>query len=689
MPKISDSFNRANGALGSNWATTVANNAESGPNTFAGDVQINGNGYGPINAHGGDACCLWAGGGTFGNNQWAQCVVNSVAGFTATLSITAASQSGSNTTFTYTVTAGSIATQIAGGAINVKVTGMTNAGNNKTFVATSFGTGTFTVVNAAGVTESGSSGVGVCPSDSGAGVMVRGQGTTAATLNGYFWHVGSNSFGGAGRIAYYELWKVVNGVGTNLFNAGDTGISLVLPVIGDILSMSANGNTITAFYNGAVLAQVTDTSIPTGGVPGVTSWSMNGLNEYVFANWPTASAATGNNGTTVNNFVAGDTNFTLTQLASDTLKEGVVVTQLLSDSFPYANGNLHTANANWVFGANTFQVSANKVFASSASVSSAFRSDQVWPADQYSETTMVIGGTAATQNGGPAVRVAAGATTFYGVQCASATFALIKEVAGVLTSLGTNAVFPVTGDVIRIQAVGNSLTVFKNGVAVSGMTNITDNSIASGSAGLWGVGNATTNGYSTWAGGSVKGLPSQFTTTVGSLLSDITAGAYPVGFVVGNSLAYQNSVSWPADQYSQTTVTGTSIVGSQQVGPACRISISQTTFYAFYPKTGSLMAIEKVINGATGVVLNSKAYTFTQNDVFQLVVIGSMLVGLLNGTPVLTAFDTSIASGNTGIFGQNTAGNPATPSGTISTWSAGSAGFPNGTSQRMLMGIGS
>lgn len=677
MTQISDSFTRANGALGANWAAVIPNNAESGPNTFQGGVLINGNGYGPISAFGGDACALWAGAGSFGNNQWAQAVVNSVAGFSATLSITAVVFSAGNATYTYTASAGSVATQVGGGALYVKVTGLQNAGNNGTFNATTFGAGTFTVANASGVTESGSTGTGICPSDSGAGVMVRGQGTSAATLNGYFFHVGSNSFNGAGRIAYYELWKIVNGVGTDLFNVGDTGLALTLPAVNDVLGIAANGNTITAFYNGVVLFQTTDAAIPSGGVPGVTSWSMNGANEYVFANWNTSSTATGNNGTTLKNFTAGDTNPTDVQLAADSLKEGVISAQLLSDLFPYANGDLHTANANWTYGVGTFQVSANKVFSSNAAVSSAFRSDQVWPADQYAEVTAVIGGTSATQNGGAAVRVANGATTFYGVQYASATFGLIREVAGTLTTIGSSAAFPVTGDLIRLQVVGNALTVFKNGTAVAGMTNIVDTNIASGSAGLWGVGTVTLNGYSTWAGGSVVGIPAQFTTFAGAFLSDTTAGAYPVGFVVGNATAYQNVVAWPSDQYSQATVTGASISGTQQVGPAARVSVSQTTFYAFYPKTGSLASIEKTVNG-TGTVLNSVAYTFTQNDVFRLEVTGSMLVGKVNGVSIITAFDTAIASGNAGFMGQNTAGNPATPSGTISTWSAGSSSQSGG-----------
>lgn len=677
MTKISDSFIRANGALGANWATVVANNAESGPNTFAGNIFINGNGYGPINASGGDAASLWAGAGAFGNNQWAQAVLNSVAGFTAVLSITAVTFAAGNSTYTYTVSSGSVTTPIAGGALTIIVSGMQNAGNNGHFTPTTFGSGTFTIANASGVTELGSTGTGKCPSDSGAGVMVRGQGTTAATLNGYFFHVGTNSFGGGGRVAYYELWKVVNGVGTNLFNAGDTGIALTLPSIGDVLSLSANGNTITAFYNGAVLAQVTDSSIATGGVPGVTSWSMNGPNEYQYALWPTSSAATGNNGTTVNNFTAGDTVFTDTQLAADTLKEGVVSAQLLSDAISYANGDLHTDNANWVYGAGTFQVSANKIFSSATGINSAYRSDQVWPNDQYAETTVVITGAAATQSNGPAVRVAPGAITFYGVQCASATFFLIKEVAGTLTTIGSNAVFPVTGDVIRLQVIGNSLTVFKNGVAVSGMTNIIDNSIASGNAGIWSSANSVTNGISAWDAGSVQGIPSQFTTEQGSIFSDITAGAYAVGFVSGQAFAYQNSVAWPNDQYSEVKMTGASISGSQQVGPATRIATGAVTFYAFFPLTGSLARIIKVVAGVA-TILNTVAYTFTQNDVFRLENIGTMLVGKVNGTPIITAFDSSIASGKAGFIAENTAGNPATPSGTFSNFNAGSTSNPAG-----------
>lgn len=690
MSKITDSFSRANGALGTNWAAVVSSNAESGPDTFAGGININGNGYGPINAAGGDATALWAGAGTFANNQWATAVFNSVAAYEAVLSITAAAQSGSNTTFTYTTTSGNIAPQVGAGALYVKITGMTNAANNKTFTATTFGAGTFTVVNASGVTESGSTGVGNCASDSGAGVMLRGSGTTAATLNGYFFHAGTNSFGGGGRVAYYELWKVTNGVGTDLANAGDTGMALVLPVPGDTIALTVDGTLITAYYNNTVLYQVTDSGIASG-VPGVTSWACNGAAQYIWANWNTFSTSTGNNGTTLHNFAAGDTTFSLTQLASDAMTEGVVSTQLLTDAFPYANGDLHTANANWVYQTGTFTVSTNKVFSQTSGF--AYRTDTAWQADQYSQVTAVVTAGSATQNTGPAVRISTSADNAYCIQYANNLFRLSKCAAGTFTALANaSTALPITGDVIRLQVVGNVLTVFQNGTAVAGLTNIVDNTFATGSAGIFGAGTATANGFSAWAGGKVQGINTQFTAQAGTFFSDVTAGAYPIGFAASsNALAYQNSVSWSADQYSQVKMTGSSILSGQQFGAAVRVSTSQTTFYAFYPRlSGGLCAIEKVVNGAGGVVLNSTAYTYTQNDVFQLVVIGNMLVGSINGVAVLSAFDSSIASGNAGFFGQNTVGNPATPTGTFSNWAAGSAAFPVTGSGgiRTLMGIG-
>jgi hypothetical protein len=75
---------------------------------------------------------------------------------TTSVSITAATLSGVNITYTYTITSGPALT------LNMwlLITGMTHSGNNGSFGITALGSGTFTVLNGSGVTETGSSGSG-------------------------------------------------------------------------------------------------------------------------------------------------------------------------------------------------------------------------------------------------------------------------------------------------------------------------------------------------------------------------------------------------------------------------------------------------------------------------------------------------------------------------------------------------
>lgn len=67
-----------------------------------------------------------------------------------------ASQSGSDTTYTYTLTSGP---DLQVGTV-VVITGMANPGNNGTFTVTAVGSGTFTVVNPSGVTAGSQNGTG-------------------------------------------------------------------------------------------------------------------------------------------------------------------------------------------------------------------------------------------------------------------------------------------------------------------------------------------------------------------------------------------------------------------------------------------------------------------------------------------------------------------------------------------------
>jgi YVTN family beta-propeller protein len=82
--------------------------------------------------------------------------VKTVVPLESTVSITAASQSGSTTSYSYRVSSGPALRP----GMTVVVTGMSDAGNNGTFTLTAAGSGLFSVTNSAGATASSQSGTG-------------------------------------------------------------------------------------------------------------------------------------------------------------------------------------------------------------------------------------------------------------------------------------------------------------------------------------------------------------------------------------------------------------------------------------------------------------------------------------------------------------------------------------------------
>jgi hypothetical protein len=75
------------------------------------------------------------------------------------LSISAASQNGSTTTYSYTLISG-VPLKVGQ---TIVISGMSDGANNGTFTITALGTGTFSVENASGVTDSGQNGTGIVP----------------------------------------------------------------------------------------------------------------------------------------------------------------------------------------------------------------------------------------------------------------------------------------------------------------------------------------------------------------------------------------------------------------------------------------------------------------------------------------------------------------------------------------------
>ncbi len=453
--------------------------------------------------------------------QYAQITITAVSPNTATLTLTQVVQSGNNATYSYTVSQGDPTTVISGGALYMVMTGMSNSLNNGFMTGTSFGAGTLTGQHLGGANEGpGSTGVGNCPSDSGIGVNVY---TSADGLNGYIFQVGTNSFGGDGRRGFYEFYKFISGVGTLL--GGVSGPSLHAPSVNDVIAISAENGVVTCWLNSKVMTlAVTGAVNPvigawslanaelTSGYTGLNSFAIAGVDQYNWSKWGGGTVTVGSpgdNGTRGDSFLSG----TVTQALLGT------------DTFTYANGDLHTANVNWVYPAGSFTVSSNVVYCSSATVSSAYRNDLSPGADQYAQCTAVITTVGATQNTGPAVRMQTGANSYYFIQYATNNFNIARMIAGTIFVLLTGTTFPVNGDTIKLSMRGNVLTAWINGIAIQ---SVVDNTHVSGKVGIYGAGNTVANGIDNWEGGNYTWdsvNTDNFNRADGSLGSNWTVGA--------------------------------------------------------------------------------------------------------------------------------------------------------------------
>lgn len=671
MARATDSFVRANNpSLGANWSTPVGFPINTGSSVVVtGGMQLLNNAFAPITSAGGAAMSLWVGvGAPFANDQFSQATISAIAGFTSVVAITQAAISGSNTTYTYTLSSGSVLTTNQ----QIYITGMADAGNNGPFIISGLGAGTFTVVNASGVNRAGQSGTGNSPSDSDCGLVVRGS---VDGLNGYLLYVGTNSDivasggtpSGGSRVYDVELWKIVAGTATFIGGGTGNGSTTIPDSANDVYLLMAVGNKITAFKNGVVSITATDNGISSG-APGIMTWSVAPPGEW--AN-PTTYGV-GNSGTQFTSWIGGDDNNNFSELAADAFTAGTALTQVAADNFTRADGGI---GSNWVASASALQIVSNKAEATVANTRTAayWGGGQTFDNDQYAEATVAaINGTSL---GGPVVR-AAGA----GVKnrTAETGYILLIPKTGTSANLivqriidGANAtsiltvasITPAVNDVFRISAVGTTITVFQNGVSKG---SVVDANLTTGFPGLFCLGTAAVTDcqFSAWAGGGV-GAPSTFSTRLNQdWMSNTTNGIRANVWDAASTFAelYQNVVSWPNDQYAQATITQSGV----GTGPAVRLSTSADTGYFFINNAGSTATLVKISAG-TATQLESVAYTFNATDVFRIEVIGGLLVAKINGSVVMFYNDSSVASGKAGM-----ASSVISTTATFKTWSAGS-----------------
>jgi hypothetical protein len=175
--------------------------------------------------------------------------------------------------------------------------------------------------------------------------------------------------------------------------------------------------------------------------------------------------------------------------------KGVIMAILAIDSFQRANENPLSNGGNWttVTSENANQIVSDVCEGSTASArNGSYFSGIAWPNDQYAEITLAgaLGSGAAV---GVIARCAAAAETyFYALIANGGTLTLNHMLAGSSHATGTvNGFSPVAGDILRIQAIGTTISAWYNGVQ---QISVTDANIASGSAGLYNQPSSTLSG---------------------------------------------------------------------------------------------------------------------------------------------------------------------------------------------------
>lgn len=158
--------------------------------------------------------------------------------------------------------------------------------------------------------------------------------------------------------------------------------------------------------------------------------------------------------------------------------------QIIPISDPFTtNGPL---SSNWTIIEGAFLISSNKLAITAIGAdlrALAYWNAAIFPPNQYAEltlTTIPLG----NRGLGPAVRVSSSAETCYGFHVNNNTIFISRIISGVTTVIATTPWAPTTGDVFRLEVIGNQLTARINGVT---LLTAVDSNITSGAAGIQGL----------------------------------------------------------------------------------------------------------------------------------------------------------------------------------------------------------
>jgi hypothetical protein len=182
---------------------------------------------------------------------------------------------------------------------------------------------------------------------------------------------------------------------------------------------------------------------------------------------------------------------------------------IVFDTFTRANsGNL---GANWTANSDATTTGTMGIVSNAAQPSingnaASFYSAAPFQADQYAQVVLNVSALGTnTHGGGPTVRGSAGG--YYRLFCSGNNIAnncqIAKVVNGTFTSLGGTTQTMASGDLLRLEIVGNVLNAYRNGNLIIGP--VTDSALATGAPGVCGfmAASSPTASLVKWEGGSL------------------------------------------------------------------------------------------------------------------------------------------------------------------------------------------
>lgn len=146
--------------------------------------------------------------------------------------------------------------------------------------------------------------------------------------------------------------------------------------------------------------------------------------------------------------------------------------------------------------------------ASVAADSAAYYNLAMLSDNQYAQCKVTVNGTSSQTGIGPMIRCSTTAATFYRVAVnhnATNNIALGKLVNNTFTSIWQRTATFVDGDTVRVEAIGTTLRVLINGVAVG--ADATDSSITGGRAGVIYSSATTSASVDDWEAGNLNNCP--------------------------------------------------------------------------------------------------------------------------------------------------------------------------------------